>query len=390
MRFSFLTALAAVAAAVANAGFAAMEADSPYYNENGILQIGALEAANVTVAAGAQHDEILSYDDASYIAVQFSNFDLPEGDLVVVRSPDASVSYFYTGKGREQLGDFVSTFIPGNTALVQYYPASTASSSSAFTISGFFHGFPAKQDEALCGADNSRPAKCYQSGSSLYSSLPQAYTKSRAVARLLIGGSSLCTGWLVGSQGHLITNQHCITSASDATAIDVEFMAESSSCSVECKTQLGCAGTVVATTTTFITNDEDNDFAIVKLPTAAASSAPSTYGYLQLRASGPKLGEQIYIPQHPVGYAKRIASVVDSGAVATILSTGATSSCGSNQVGYNADTQGGSSGSPVLSATDNAVVALHHCGGCQNVAVDVRDVISSLKTKGISIANLTV
>jgi len=59
-------------------------------------------------------------------------------------------------------------------------------------------------------------------------------------------------------------------------------------------------------------------------------------------------------------------------------------------VGYNADTQGGSSGSPVLSATDNAVVALHHCGGCQNVAVDVRDVISSLKTKGISIANLTV
>lgn len=389
MGLNFIAKLATLAlAAVGAAAFEAADADTPYYNEHGILQIGALEAANVTVSAGARHDEVISFAGASYIAVQFAGFDLEAGDLVVVRSPDASASYIYSEKGRDNRGDFIATFIPGDTAVVQYFPASTATTTnSAFSISGFFRGFPAKSDESLCGSDNTRPAKCYASGNTLYSSLPNAYTKSQAIARLLIDGSSLCTGWLIGSAGHLITNQHCITSASDAAALDVEFNAESSACSVECKTQLGCAGTVVATSTTFVTNDEDLDYALVKLPSSASISS---YGYLQLRASGPKLGEQIYIPQHPVGYAKRIASVVDGGSVATILSTGATHSCGTNQVGYNADTQGGSSGSPVIAASDNAVVALHHCGGCQNVAVDVRDIISDLKTKGISVSNLSV
>ena len=37
-------------------------------------------------------------------------------------------------------------------------------------------------------------------------------------------------------------------------------------------------------------------------------------------------------------------------------------------MGYRADTQGGSSGSPVIAISDNAVMAIHHCGGCSSYA----------------------
>lgn len=64
-------------------------------------------------------------------------------------------------------------------------------------------------------------------------------------------------------------------------------------------------------------------------------------------------------------------------------------SCGSNKVGYNADTAGGTSRSPVLSATDNLVVALHHCDGWKNTAVNVLDILKDPKYKAISVANIS-
>ncbi|KAJ0412255.1 hypothetical protein ATCC90586_006641 [Pythium insidiosum] len=237
------------------------------------------------------------------------------------------------------------------------------------------------QAESICGKDQTQPAKCFQNSTTV----AEAYSKARAVARLSIEGAGHCTAWLIGSEGHLMTNEHCITSAAQAAQVDVEFMAESASCSDACDQDMGCRGTVVATTATFVTNNEEIDYAILKLPASIAS----TYGYLQFRASGPKTGEQIYIPQHPAGWAKRISATVDGGAAATIRFTGKTAGCGKNQVGYLADTQGGSSGSPVIGRADNLVVALHHCGGCDNLAVDPRDVLQDLEKKGISIPNIS-
>ncbi|RLO12144.1 hypothetical protein DYB28_013532, partial [Aphanomyces astaci] len=118
-----------------------------------------------------------------------------------------------------------------------------------------------------------------------------------------------------------------------------------------------------------------------KLKLANGASLAS-YGYLQARASGPVLGEPIYIAQHPRGKPKRIATIGDSGAVGTIESI-SIPSCVADEVGYTLDTQGGSSGSPVLSAKDNAVVALHNCGGCQNGGVKISKVIQDLTAKNL-------
>jgi|UniRef100_K3W9D4 hypothetical protein len=390
MVFASIKKIAVLAAVTVAAVNAATTPEAPFYNEAGILQVGTQEALNVTVAAGLSRDDVVSYPQASYVAVHFANFNLPEGDIVVVRSPDSSVAHFYTGKGRDDRENFIASFIPGDTAIVQYFSAAEAAQAGAapkapsYTISGFSRGFPSTHSESVCGVDNTRPAKCFASGT-LFNSLPLAYEKAQSVARLLIGGQSLCTGWLAGSEGHLITNQHCIETAAAAAAIDIEFAAESASCSIECTQQLGCPGKVVATSATFVTNSEPIDYALLKLPATADISA---YKFLQLRASGPVLNERIYIPQHPAGKAKRISSTLDSGSNAIVERVGASHSCGSNQVLYNADTEGGSSGSPILAASDNKVVALHHCGGCRNAAVDIRDVIRDLNTKRITVSNL--
>ena len=251
------------------------------------------------------------------------------------------------------------------------------------------HGFPTSWGvdgepgtRSVCGADDSREAKCYQSSD------PALYNESRAVARLLINGSSLCTGWLVGSEGHLMTNNHCIDSSSDALNTNYEFDAEGASCATNCASSLGCPGTVEATSATFVQTDGPLDFTLVQLPT----NVTGTYGFMQLRGSGAVLGERIYIPQHPSGWGKRLG--VESShpqnpsgfcEVDNLSEPGCSGS--TPDVGYYCDTRGGSSGSPVLATSDNCVVALHHCrgnaactstGGDDNRGVPIGAIISDL------------
>ncbi|DAZ96661.1 TPA: hypothetical protein N0F65_009224 [Lagenidium giganteum] len=99
---------------------------------------------------------------------------------------------------------------------------------------------------------------------------------------------------------------------------------------------MGCKGKVIANKAKFIQSNKKNDWALIKLP---ESVDLSSYGYLQLRADGPVPHEKIYIPQHPKGWAKRIAYFVKGGNVATVTSLTAANSCGTDQVGYQADTR---------------------------------------------------
>ncbi|KAL3661369.1 hypothetical protein V7S43_013572 [Phytophthora oleae] len=358
------------------------------YTDTGVAIVGTTEALNVNVTAGTSREDFMSYEFASYIAVHFAGFNLPEGDSVVISSPDDNVtmSHTYTGRGRDQSGAFIASFIPGNSVTVTYKAVGTASAGQGYRITGFSRGYPTMQQESVCGGgDQSLPAKCYAPGSNLSEQLPQAYKKAQAVARLLINGTYLCTGWLGGSEGHLFTNHHCFEEEDWASNTDIEFMAESSSCSDQCELQLGCAGKLVATSATFIADSEDIDYSVVQLPDCVDLSP---YAYLQLRESGPVVNESIYVPQHPDGYAKRIVSTVDNGDNTTIRSVGEDGACGLDQVGHDADTQGGSSGSPLIASSDNLVVAIHHCGGCTNTAIDVRTVLTDLASKNITIKNL--
>ncbi|RHY13070.1 hypothetical protein DYB25_009778 [Aphanomyces astaci] len=339
--------------------------------------IGADELVLLTSNVYTPFSYQLNRPDAAYLSLHFASVNIPVGGLLTISSPDGSQFHEYTNVTQT---NFYAEFIDGDSAFITYTPPRSSlidsllanDAPNAFLIDKFAHGFPKadldSQVEAICGKDDSQSAVCLKT-----SDAPK-YQKAQAVARLRINGRSLCTGWLFGSEGHLITNNHCIRNANDASNTQYEFGAECTTC----ETVPGgtCTGVTVATSSELLYTNPANDFTLVKLKLANGASLAS-YGYLQARASGPVLGEPIYIAQHPGGKPKRIATIVDSGAVGTIESI-SIPSCVADEVGYTLDTEGGSSGSPVLSAKDNAVVALHNCGGCLNGGVKISKVIKDL------------
>ena len=355
--------------------------------------IEAYETPHPYTGKGLVWEQEFYWPDAGYIAVHFSNFDLAKGDYVEISSPDGRFRYLFKEKGKdvlvgkerkqEQISEFWATHIPGDTAIVRLISSHNKRNSYGFIIDKWARGYArgyieaVLEDleadaiiEAICSADNKEWAKCYE-GTTIYN-------KARAVCRLLIGGTSACTGWLLGSEGHIITNNHCISTQSGASDTDYEFMAEGATCATSCASWGACPGTVAASSGTLIKTSSTLDYTLILLPT----NVTSTYGYLQLRNTLPTVGERIYIPQHPHAWGKQLAVNSDAdGGYAKVYSTNQTPCMGGpGDIGYYADTDNGSSGSPVLAYSDHLVVALHHCGVCPNRGVPIPSIITDLGT----------
>lgn len=350
--------------------------------------------------------DTIRFPGATYIAPHFERMALPPGDFVVVRSPDGAQRHRYTRFGKGGLGrspeGFFAAHIKGDTAIVELYARRGPNASAGgfgYRIDRFGRGYSdaevqelwdaglgetmslrpprppgeaspdgwwALHDESICGGDDSREATCYESSESA------AYEEARSVVRLLINGSTLCTGWLFGCDGHVMTNQHCIGSQTTANNVDFELMAEGADCATDCRTTFGCPGTIEASSATLVAVDSGLDYALVLPDTESVNGTDlnATYGYMQARETGPVLEERLYVPQHPAGWGKRIAlestHALDSGFVqVNSLTEPACQPSGpsNGETGYFGDTQGGSSGSPVLAYSDHRVVALHHCRG---------------------------
>jgi len=353
------------------------------------VQIGdeileAYETMHPYKGGGIAFEQVFHNPGSGYIAVHFSAFDLGPGDYVEIFSPDNQFSFTYRGKGKvvrggeAVLSNFWARHIPGDTAIVRLY-SNNRRGGWGFVIDKWVAGYQAHTIEALltgmdadieavCSTDDKEWAKCYD-GTTMYD-------KGRAVARLLMNGSSACTGWLLGSEGHIITNNHCIGSQSTADNTDYEFMAEGANCTTNCASWLACPGTVEATSGTLVKTDTALDYTLVLLPT----NITSTYGYLQFRNSLPTIGERIYIAQHPGAWAKQLAVVSDvDGGYCDIYSTNAAPCTGGpGDIGYYCDTAGGSSGSPVLAYSDHLVVSLHHCGTCPNRGIPIPPIITHM------------
>lgn len=339
-------------------------------------------------ASGALHADTITHPGATYIAAHFTTLDLEDGDYLLVRSPDGSRSWRYDNSHPGARNGFWSIPIPGDTALIELYSPTThrrgVLNKYGYRIDKYARGYSLRerleettdfvQIESLCGADESGQARCYETSEA------QIYNHARPVARLLINGTSACTGWLVGNQGHLLTNNHCISTATDAQNTSYEFMAEGATCDTLCDSWGACPGTVVATSATLVKTDAPRDYTLLQLPT----NPTDTYGFLQLRSTSAVVDERIYIPQHPGAWGKKIAvtsgASADASGYAEVYSLNETScqSGGPNDVGYYADTQGGSSGSPVLGYADHRVVALHHCANCPNRGVPIQAIIDHL------------
>lgn len=307
---------------------------------------------------------VLSHPRATYIATHFTDFNLGPGDYLVISDDQGGQQYELSGKGKMQAGTFWARHIKGDTVVLELIVVSS-SGGKGFSIDEYVAGEP-DMTESVYYPDDRENAVCYRD------SHPAEYERGKAVVRLLTNGSGFCTGSLVSPYGHILTNNHCIYTPEKALNTDFEFMAEAPECDTpNCP---NCHPGVVFSGGTLITQHPWLDYSLILL---SEGDPASLYGYLEFDSRPAVVGEQIYLPQHSAGEAKEFAIYsshpTDTGGVARIQSvTEDPCIAGSHlEVGYYADDEPGSSGSPVLATSSHKIIALNHCQGDINTGVPV-------------------
>ncbi len=296
-------------------------------------------------------------ENSAYIRLYFENFQLAEGDYMVIFTPErADDKVVYAGGGKKVSGGrtiskFWARSIKDDHVIVKLY-STGGKSQYGFDITKVAYGYSEgkidsllSRDRSICGNNDKEEISCYSD---------ERYNKAQAVSRLLEGGNAYCTGWLLGNEGHLMTNNHCIGNQTDADNTEFQFNYQYNNCDGSDPSNAN----IVAQSADLKCTDSNLDFTLVKLP----NNPTDQYGYLSLSSDPPNVGDRIYIPQHPGGKRKKIAVNSDNPndpGYATIQGTG-------NRVEYYADTEGGSSGSPVISHDSHLVYAIHNTGGCTN------------------------
>jgi V8-like Glu-specific endopeptidase len=334
--------------------------------------VGTEQAVNLRLGANRTSTTI-RHPEATYIKVHIDELLLRPGDRVTVSDPAGRETHTYLSDPTrtQQLANsgatvaergFWAMSVEGDAAVVTLH-STTGGAGSRVRVDKIARGFTpaefAARDAAtplsLCGANDYRDAVCYRS------SHPTEYQRSRAVARLLIGGTSACTGWRVGPNNRLLTNAHCTETAAGVRSTEVQF-------NYDCPT---CGGTG-ANQVTKVVGDQllktsplsSLDYTLFTVQNFAAIAG---FGYLELDGRRPVQGEQIYIAGHPRAAVKKLSITSDRNGGNCVIDRPAS---GVNS-GYLCDTEGGSSGSPVLARSSHKVIALHHLGGCPNLGTRI-------------------
>ena len=322
---------------------------------------------------------------ADFIKVHFSQFNIPAGASVAVTDAAGKERYVYDGLAKNQatydsavengVNQFSAMSVFGDTALVtlSLAPGSKWQAHHQVTIDRFnaglnsddirhFNQQSASGDigiESTCGVNERRDVACWEGSN------PVEFERTRPVARLLMSGSGLCTGWRVGDDNLMFTNQHCVGSQSELSNTEVWFNYQKTTCGGS-----QFAGTVKVTGNTLLKSDYDLDYTLFSVNDFASILGFGNFG-LDVRT--PTLSERIYIAQHGSGNPKELAIESDSNAsgLCEIDLAVANGRATGTDTGYFCDTIGGSSGSPVIAAASNKVIALHHFGGCENQGVRI-------------------
>jgi V8-like Glu-specific endopeptidase len=175
-------------------------------------------------------------------------------------------------------------------------------------------------------------------------------TRSRAVGYLSIPAvGSRCTAWLV-SNDVAITNNHCIGSSADAVGARISFNYESGVASTS-RIWYDCS--------TFIKTWTYEDMTAIRCQPLNGLLPGQTYGFLTVSSTNAATGAGAYVIHQNCDYYTSSSCTPNKKYSPGAVKNG---SYNTKELSYDADTLGGSSGSPVLSSTGHTVIGLHHVG----------------------------
>ncbi len=199
----------------------------------------------------------------------------------------------------------------------------------------------------------------------------QKAINAKAVGKIdLPWASSRCTAFLI-SEDIIMTNQHCIEQASHAQGVTATFDLVAGSTE---------ASRQVFDCSEFVGNDDELDFALLK-----CQGAPGVqYGFVDLSVAAGVVDSDLYVIHQNCDYYTEQDCVptkkISEGKLVSIREE-------DGEYVHNADTLGGSSGSPVF-GPNNKVVAIHHAGaggwfngrGHANYAVPMHKIVAKIQT----------
>ena len=314
------------------------------------------------------------------VRLHLEGFDIPEGGALYVYDRHGQAFGPYTGQGDE--GNFWTNTVAGEEIVLQaHVPLSAvraAFGKTLFRVSELAHmgdrySFGYSADKAFCSWNDSciTNAEC--------ESIPGGVQPLQdGVAYLLYdlpGGTYLCSGGLLNDTDnsgtpYLLTANHCFSTESAADSLEAYFQ-WTVACGASCGSQYFPPGSVPRTVgADILASSSTTDFTLVQLDQAAPSG--STFLGWTTTPVANSNGTNLYRVSHPAGSPQAYSEQeVDTQA----------GTCGSLPRGnfiYSdatlGDTEGGSSGSPVVNGSSQVVGQLFGaCGLSPSTTCDEDD-----------------
>lgn len=302
---------------------------------------------------------------AAFIRVHFTGMSLARGDYLTVSSPDRTQVQTYMGQGPRRDGDVWSFSIAGDAAIVEIHAAGRGMG-FGYRIDAVGHG-TARIDptpEVVCGSDGREDVACH--------TRDKVFAAAQSpVARLLFASGGflfLCTGWLAdgANPSTLVTNNHCISRQREVDSLEARFNFQATK----------CGGSTLAPAMSYAgglllkTNDirahgsrEGLDYTLLTL----LGNPELTWGKIVPSSRPVAAGDPIWFIQHPGGRPKEVGFWDDADHTVLCQLDAVDQSlqgvARDSQAFYSCDSEGGSSGSPIVDPATGHAIALHHFGG---------------------------
>ncbi len=316
--------------------------------------------------------EIVQIKEATFLKPHIVDLNLREGDSLVLRSQSGRVVEVLTGRGPNDLGSFWALSAFGEILHLELH-LSHGYAKAPFTIDQVIvgdvdlFGTGDEQGESICAPADFEDVVCYDGD-------PGKWATVMASVGVMSVGSNPTTGvWCSGSNvspnNYVMTNWHCVPDAQPCTNAEFVFKYYNTTCGGSTTTpdweSFHCDQTVAESP--FVGCDATLSSLDFTLSSVIGDPA-STYGWVTPDSNPLTDGEAIYIVQHPDGRPHEIThgSGADVDVDGTVLRYYDT-----------LDTEGGSSGSPIYRESDNKMIGIHHCGGCDTPGVGNRGMLMS-------------
>jgi V8-like Glu-specific endopeptidase len=319
-----------------------------------------LQEARTTADGQVWEDEIV-VADASFLKAHLVDVQLRPGDTLTLRTATGKVVEVIRDRGPADWGTFWALSSQGEVLSLE------------FRFRGSYERMPFRIDEIIVGDPDAFGGGGGPGAESIceppdfddvfcFRDDPGKWSNVLAAAGVMtVDGDPRtalwCSASCVSPHGYVLTNEHCVSSAGDCNTAEFVFRYYRQGCNDGSPTTPDWQGfrcAEIVEQQPFITCEQglgQLDFSLCALQGNPALE----FGYVRPDPVPLTDGEAIYIIQHPDGRPHEIthgagANVDVDGTVLRYYDT--------------LDTEPGSSGSPIFRESDDRLIGLHHCGGC--------------------------